>query len=85
MSDFQVEVRVVPREGILDPQGNAVTGALHALGFGDVTDVRVGRHLVVETRAADADRAGRAAREMCERLLANPVTEDYEIEQVVPL
>jgi phosphoribosylformylglycinamidine (FGAM) synthase PurS component len=40
---------------------------------------------VVDTRAADADQAGRAARDMCERLLANPVTEDYEIEQVVPL
>ena len=83
MNAYRVEIRVVPRRGILDPQGNAVTGALHALGFGDVTDVRVGRHLVVETRAADPDQAGRTVRDMCERLLANPVTEDYEIEQVV--
>jgi phosphoribosylformylglycinamidine synthase len=83
MSAFRVEIRVVPRRGILDPQGKAVADALHSLGFADVADVRVGRHIVVETNAADADAAGRTAREMCERLLANPVTEDFEIEQVV--
>ncbi|MBV9880558.1 MAG: phosphoribosylformylglycinamidine synthase subunit PurS [Gemmatirosa sp.] len=84
MTAYRVEIRVVPRRGILDPQGKAVTDALHALGFADVADVRVGRHIVVEINAADADAAGRTAREMCERLLANPVTEDFEIEQVVP-
>ena len=84
MSAFRVEIRVVPRRGILDPQGKAVTDALHALGFSSVDDVRVGRHIVVETRAESADAAGRTAREMCEKLLANPVTEDFEIEQVVP-
>jgi len=84
MTAYRVEIRVVPRKGILDPQGQAVAGALHALGFGDVADVRVGRHIVLETRAGDPESAGRAAREMCEKLLANPVTEDFEIEQVVP-
>jgi phosphoribosylformylglycinamidine synthase subunit PurS len=84
MTAYRVEIRVVPRRGILDPQGQAVAGALHALGFADVADVRVGRHIVLETRAADEASAGRAAREMCEKLLANPVTEDFEIEQVVP-
>jgi phosphoribosylformylglycinamidine synthase len=85
MSAFRVEIRVVPRRGILDPQGKAVADALHSLGFSDVADVRVGRHIVVETNAVDADAAGRAARVMCERLLANPVTEDFEIEQVVAM
>jgi phosphoribosylformylglycinamidine synthase len=84
MNAFRVEIRVVPRRGILDPQGKAVSDALHALGFADVLDVRVGRHIIVETSATDADAAGRDVREMCERLLANPVTEDFEIEQVVP-
>jgi phosphoribosylformylglycinamidine synthase subunit PurS len=83
MNTFRVEIRVVPRRGILDPQGKAVADALHTLGFADVEDVRVGRHLVVRLRAADADAAREGARAMCERLLANPVTEDYEIEQVV--
>ena len=83
MNTFRVEIRVVPRRGILDPQGKAVADALHTLGFADVEDVRVGRHVVVHTRAASADAAREAARAMCERLLANPVTEDFEIEQVV--
>jgi phosphoribosylformylglycinamidine synthase len=85
MHAYRIEIRIVPRRGILDPQGKAVADALHSLGFPDVTDVRVGRHVVVETRAATSDEAGRRAVEMCERLLANPVTEDYEIEQVVAI
>ena len=82
---MKARVLIRPKEGILDPQGKAVTDALHTLGFGDVRDVRVGRHIVVETDAADAEGAGANARRMCDRLLANPVTEDYEIEQVVAL
>jgi phosphoribosylformylglycinamidine synthase subunit PurS len=79
---FRVSVHIVPRKGLLDPQGKAVTDALHTLGFGAVADVHVGRHLVIETDAADAEAAGAAVRAMCERLLANPVTEDFEIAQV---
>ncbi len=82
MTDFRVEIRVVPRRGLLDPQGKAVADALHALGFAEVADARVGRHVVLELRAADADAARRRAAEMCDRLLANPVTEDYVIEEV---
>jgi phosphoribosylformylglycinamidine synthase len=85
MHAYRIEIRIVPRRGILDPQGKAVADALHSLGFADVTDVRVGRHVVVETRAAGADAARGRAVEMCERLLANPVTEDFEIEQVVEI
>lgn len=82
MTRFRVSIHIVPRRGILDPQGKAVTGALHALGFPQVGDVRVGRHLVVEAEAASEDAARDAARQMCDRLLANPVTEDYEIAAV---
>ena len=79
MTHFQVSVHIVPRKGLLDPQGKAVADALHSLGFGAVRDVHVGRHLIVETEAASAAAAEAAVREMCTRLLANPVTEDYEI------
>jgi phosphoribosylformylglycinamidine synthase len=79
---FQVHIHIVPRKGLLDPQGKAVADALHALGFGDVRDVRVGRHLVVETAAANAGAAEQAAKAMCEKLLANPVTEDFELARV---
>jgi phosphoribosylformylglycinamidine synthase len=79
MSAFRVAVHIIPRRGLLDPQGTAVAGALRTLDFAGVRDVRVGRHVVISTDAASADDAARSAREMCERLLANPVTEDYEI------
>jgi phosphoribosylformylglycinamidine synthase len=82
MSRFRVAVQVVPRRGLLDPQGKAVADALHSLGFGGVAAVHVGRHLVLELDAADEESAKRESREMCERLLANPVTEDYEIAEV---
>ncbi len=82
MSRFRVAVHIVPRRGILDPQGKAVADALHTLGFGDVNDVHVGRHIVVEMSAADRAAAERTTRDMCEKLLANPVTEDFEIASV---
>jgi len=82
MSTFRVSVHIVPRQGILDPQGKAVADALHTLGFGGVADARVGRHLVLDVNAATAAAAESSVREMCERLLANPVTEDFEIAAV---
>ena len=82
MSRFRVAVHVVPRRGLLDPQGKAVADALHTLGFGAVASVHVGRHLVLELDVPDADAARAMTREMCERLLANPVTEDFHIDEV---
>lgn len=79
MSAFRVEVRVMPRASLLDPQGQAVEHALHALGFAEVDRVRVGKHLVLEVEAATRDEAVTRARAMCDRLLANPVTEDYAL------
>jgi phosphoribosylformylglycinamidine synthase subunit PurS len=84
MSRFRVAVHIIPRKGILDPQGKAVADALHTLGFPNVGDVRVGRHLVIDAQAADRGAAEREVRAMCEKLLANPVTEDYEIAAVEP-
>ena len=80
MKAFRVSVHITPRRGLLDPQGKAVEGALHSLGFAGVRVVHVGRHIVIENEAADANEAKDAVRTMCERLLANPVTEDFEIE-----
>ena len=82
MSKYQVAVHIVPRRGILDPQGTAVAHALQTLGFAGVRDVKVGRHVVIDVEAAGEEAATRVAREMCEKLLANPVTEDYEIATV---
>jgi phosphoribosylformylglycinamidine synthase len=79
MSAFRVAVHILPRRGLLDPQGKAVADALRTLDFPGVRDVRVGRHVVVVTEAPGRAEAEAAARQMCERLLANPVTEDFEI------
>jgi phosphoribosylformylglycinamidine synthase PurS subunit len=82
MTQFRVALHIVPRRGLLDPQGKAVADALHTLGFSSVSDVHVGRHVVVELDARDAAAAEKEARAMCERLLANPVTEDFEVAAV---
>jgi phosphoribosylformylglycinamidine synthase len=66
-------VLIRPKDGILDPQGQTVERALPALGFDGVSDVRVGR--LVELHVEDPARV----EEMCERLLANPLVEDYEV------
>jgi phosphoribosylformylglycinamidine synthase subunit PurS len=79
MSAFRVEVRVMPRAALLDPQGQAVEHALQALGFAEVERVRIGKHLVLEVTASSRDEALARARVMCDRLLANPVTEDYDV------
>ena len=82
MTRFRCAIHIVPRRGILDPQGKAVADALHSLGFAEVGDVRVGRHVIVETTAVTAEAARGSAMAMCEKLLANPVTEDFEIASV---
>ena len=82
MSRYRVAIHVVPRRGLLDPQGKAVADALHTLGFGGVSGVHVGRHLVLDLDAKSEAEARALSRQMCEKLLANPVTEDFEIATV---
>jgi len=72
----RARVLIRPKEGILDPQGKAVERALPALGFEGVEYVRVGR--MVELEAEDPARIP----ELCEKLLANPLIEDFEIESL---
>lgn len=82
MSRFRVAVNISPRQGILDPQGKAVADALHSLEFPEVRDVRVGRFVVMQVDAPDGAAASDRVREMCDKLLANPVVEDYQIASV---
>jgi phosphoribosylformylglycinamidine synthase len=84
MTRFRVAIHIVPRRGLLDPQGKAVADALHSLGFAGVGDVRVGRHLVLDADAENAEAARASVQRMCEQLLANPVTEDFHIAAVEP-
>jgi phosphoribosylformylglycinamidine synthase PurS subunit len=76
---MKATVVVRPKNGILDPQGEAVEGALRKLGFA-VEDARVGRVVDVEIDAATADEARVQLEQMCEQLLANPLIETYDVE-----
>jgi phosphoribosylformylglycinamidine synthase subunit PurS len=74
---YRVHVRVMPRASLLDPQGQAVEHALTALGFEEAGGVRVGRAIELEVAAPSRADAEARVRLMCDKLLANPVTEDY--------
>jgi phosphoribosylformylglycinamidine synthase subunit PurS len=75
---MRVRVLIRPKEGILDPQGQAVERALPALGYEGVSNVHVGRMVELDV-PGDGDVSAQVA-EMCERLLANPLIESYEVE-----
>jgi phosphoribosylformylglycinamidine synthase len=79
---FRVHVRIMPRAGLLDPAGQAVEHALSALGFTGASSVHLGRAIELDLDAASATEALAQARTMCERLLANPVIEDFTVEVV---
>jgi phosphoribosylformylglycinamidine synthase subunit PurS len=76
---YSARVDVMLKPGIADPQGQTIERALPALGFGDVAAVRVGKHIELEVDAGDPDEARRKVMEMCEKFLANPVIESYEV------
>jgi phosphoribosylformylglycinamidine synthase len=77
-------VFITPKKGVLDPQGRAISSSLHSLGFGEVSDVRMGKYLEIRLDPAHGDGEPQAAearvRSMCERLLANGVIEDFRFE-----
>jgi phosphoribosylformylglycinamidine synthase len=82
MGDVMARVFVTPKRGILDPQGKAVQQSLHALGFTEVADVRVGKCIEFRLRDTTAAKADDRVRAMGERLLANGVIEDFRVEIV---
>lgn len=82
MSHFRLEVLVTPRSGLLDPQGKAVHHALNSLGWDEVGDVRIGKAIHLDVEAESEDEATEKVDAMCRKLLANPVTEDYEVSVV---
>ena len=77
---MRIKVFVTPRRGILDPQGRAIEAALANLGFAGVSDVHLGRYVVLALDAPSKAVAEETVRKMCEQLLANPTIEDYRFE-----
>ncbi len=76
---FRIHVRIMPRRGLLDPQGQAVEHALKALHFDRAANVHVGKAIEFDLDATTADAAAAEAKTMCDKLLANPVTEDFQV------
>jgi len=77
---MKARVYVTLKKGVLDPQGRAVMGALNSMSFGEVEDVRIGKFMELELNGESrADEEARV-RQMCEKLLANTVIENYRIE-----
>ena len=77
---MKVQVHITLKKGVLDPQGKAISRALAALGFSGVDDVRQGKYIEIELAENDPAKARAAAGDMCEKLLANPVIEEYRFE-----
>ena len=80
---MKAKVHVTLKNGVLDPQGKAIQHTLSSLGFDGVNDVRQGKFLELDINETDADAAKAALTEMCEKLLANTVIENYDIELIV--
>jgi len=79
---MKARIHVTLKTGVLDPQGKAIGNALHRLGFPEVGDVRQGKFIELELSETDAERAKGRLDEMCRKLLANTVIENYRIELV---
>ncbi|ADL13797.1 phosphoribosylformylglycinamidine synthase subunit PurS [Acetohalobium arabaticum] len=79
--DWKVEIKILLKESILDPQGQAVEGGLEKLDYNNVSEVQVGKHIELELEDLPSkEEASKQVDEMCQRLLANPVIEDYTFE-----
>ena len=79
LEPFSYEILVKPRPGLLDPQGKAIHHALRSLGWTDTQDVSVGKVIYIDLEAEDGDSALEIVQLMCRKILANPVTEDFEV------
>ncbi len=79
MKEFTVKVEVKLKPVILDPQGKTVLMALHNLGYNEVQETRIGKLIELKVKDESAEKAKERVREMCKKLLANPVIEDFVI------
>jgi phosphoribosylformylglycinamidine synthase len=77
---MRARVFITPKKGVLDPQGKAVEHSLHTLGFPEARDVRLGKYVELSLEENDRERARQRTDEMCRKLLANGVIEDYRFE-----
>ena len=77
---FTAKIKIMPKPGVLDPQGKAVMNSLETLGFKDIEDVRIGKYIEIKLGAKTKQSADEAVTAMCQNLLANQVIEAFEFE-----
>ena len=77
--NFLAEIKIMPLKELLDPQGKAVMGGLSSLGLKNIEDVRIGKHIQLNIEASNAEDAKKIAEEASQKLLANPVMEEFVI------
>lgn len=77
---YSAKIKVTLRKSILDPQGKAVEHSMQSLGYNNVIDTRIGKFIELKIDAKSEDEAKKITGEVCQKLLANPVMEDYEFE-----
>ena len=75
---FTAEINVMPLKALLDPQGKAVSNSMQKIGFTEVSDVRIGKHIILEIEAKSKAEAEKRVEEACSKILANPVMEGFE-------
>ena len=76
---FNAEINIMPLKVLLDPQGKAVTSSMKNLGFNEVSNVRIGKHITLEIESESKERAMERVNEACKRILTNPIMEGYEV------
>lgn len=77
---FRADIDIMPQEALLDPQGKTVNAKLQDLELGNVTNVRVGKHIRLDVEAEDQKAAEKSVEEACKQVLTNPVMESYSFE-----
>ncbi len=79
---MKAKIHITLKNGVLDPQGRAIAGTLHNMGYNDVEDVRQGKYIEVDLKSADTESAKKTLDKICSSLLANTVVENYKYELV---
>jgi len=80
MKKYQASIKIMLKSGILDVQGKTVENSLHSIGFNSMKNVRIGKFVQLEIDASTSEQANELVKSACEKLIANPIIEDYEIQ-----
>ncbi|HRS01163.1 MAG TPA: phosphoribosylformylglycinamidine synthase subunit PurS [Bacteroidota bacterium] len=80
MKKYQVSIKIMLKRGILDVQGKTVENSLHSIGFESMQNVRIGKYVQLEIQAESIEQANELVKSACDKLIANPIIEDYDIQ-----